>query len=55
MYDLFVDIRGNSMGASLATNVEWAIEANRLVKLFGNNRAVDGVDLNVRAGSIYGV
>ncbi|GEM_PF-6928631 len=43
------------MGASLATNVEWAIEANRLVKLFGNNRAVDSVDLNVRAGSIYSV
>lgn len=26
-----------------------------LVKTFGDNRAVDGVDLKVRAGSIYGV
>ncbi|GGE53078.1 daunorubicin resistance protein DrrA family ABC transporter ATP-binding protein [Pullulanibacillus camelliae] len=34
---------------------EWAVEAQGLVKTFGNNRAVDGVSLNVRAGSIYGV
>ncbi|MED1722049.1 ATP-binding cassette domain-containing protein [Brevibacillus parabrevis] len=34
---------------------EWAVEARGLVKVFGDNRAVDGVDLNVRAGSIYGV
>ncbi|MBW5447224.1 ATP-binding cassette domain-containing protein [Cohnella sp. CFH 77786] len=33
----------------------WAVEARGLVKTFGDNRAVDGVDLNVRAGSIYGV
>ncbi|MFC5702368.1 ATP-binding cassette domain-containing protein [Cohnella faecalis] len=33
----------------------WAVEAHGLVKAFGNNRAVDGVNLNVRAGSIYGV
>ncbi|MED4907071.1 ATP-binding cassette domain-containing protein [Brevibacillus centrosporus] len=36
-------------------NTEWAVEARGLVKTFGENRAVDGVDLNVRAGSIYGV
>ncbi|MFC4596833.1 ATP-binding cassette domain-containing protein [Cohnella hongkongensis] len=36
-------------------NDEWAVEASGLVKLFGDNRAVDGVDLKVRAGSIYGV
>lgn len=36
-------------------NVEWAIEARGLVKNFGDNRAVDGVNLNVRAGTIYGV
>ncbi|WP_027088041.1 daunorubicin resistance protein DrrA family ABC transporter ATP-binding protein [Cohnella panacarvi] len=36
-------------------NNEWAVEARGLVKTFGDNRAVDGVDLNVRAGSIYGV
>lgn len=34
---------------------EWAVEARGLVKSFGANRAVDGVDLNVRAGTIYGV
>jgi ABC-2 type transport system ATP-binding protein len=34
---------------------EWAVEAHGLVKTFGDNRAVDGVDLHVRAGSIYGV
>ncbi|SIR06278.1 MULTISPECIES: ATP-binding cassette domain-containing protein [unclassified Paenibacillus] len=37
------------------TKGEWAVEARGLVKTFGDNRAVDGVDLNVRAGSIYGV
>ncbi|GLX66522.1 ATP-binding cassette domain-containing protein [Paenibacillus glycanilyticus] len=36
-------------------NGDWAVEANGLVKVFGDNRAVDGVDLNVKAGSIYGV
>ncbi|WP_409345376.1 ATP-binding cassette domain-containing protein [Paenibacillus sp. MBLB4367] len=34
---------------------EWAVEARGLVKAFGDNHAVDGVDLNVRAGTIYGV
>ncbi|OMF23263.1 daunorubicin/doxorubicin resistance ABC transporter ATP-binding protein DrrA [Paenibacillus sp. FSL H8-0548] len=33
----------------------WAIEATGLVKTFGDNRAVDGVNLNVRPGTIYGV
>jgi ABC-2 type transport system ATP-binding protein len=32
-----------------------AIEANGLVKSFGDTRAVDGVDLAVRTGSVYGV
>jgi ABC-2 type transport system ATP-binding protein len=32
-----------------------AIEASGLVKSFGSTRAVDGVDLAVRAGSVYGV
>jgi len=36
-------------------NREWAVEARALKKAFGDNRAVDGVDLNVRAGTIYGV
>ena len=32
-----------------------AIEATGLVKTFGETRAVDGVDLAVRRGSVYGV
>ncbi|WP_206831615.1 ATP-binding cassette domain-containing protein [Alicyclobacillus fructus] len=32
-----------------------AIEAHQLVKLFGRHRAVDGVDLQVRAGTVYGL
>jgi ABC-2 type transport system ATP-binding protein len=32
-----------------------AIEASDLVKTFGETRAVDGVDLAVRRGSVYGV
>lgn len=36
-------------------NGDWAVEAEGLVKTFGDNRAVDGVNLNVRAGTIYGV
>src|ERR687891_726131 len=32
-----------------------AIEASGLVKSFGDVRAVDGVDLAVRSGSVYGV
>jgi ABC-2 type transport system ATP-binding protein len=32
-----------------------AIEANGLVKTFGETHAVDGVDLAVRTGSVYGV
>ncbi|NIK67118.1 MULTISPECIES: ATP-binding cassette domain-containing protein [unclassified Paenibacillus] len=36
-------------------NGDWAVEANGLVKVFGDNKAVDGVNLNVKAGTIYGV
>ncbi|MFD8494586.1 ATP-binding cassette domain-containing protein [Amycolatopsis sp. NPDC059657] len=32
-----------------------AIETSGLVKVFGDNRAVDGVDLAVPAGTVYGV
>jgi ABC-2 type transport system ATP-binding protein len=32
-----------------------AVEATGLVKAFGDTRAVDGVDLAVRSGSVYGV
>ncbi|GAA4264804.1 ATP-binding cassette domain-containing protein [Frondihabitans peucedani] len=39
----------------MSTQSDWAVEAHGLVKVFGENRAVDGVDLNVRAGTVYGV
>ena len=32
-----------------------AVESNGLVKSFGDFRAVDGVDLEVRQGEIFGV
>jgi ABC-2 type transport system ATP-binding protein len=32
-----------------------AIETSGLVKVFGDNRAVDGIDLTVPAGTVYGV
>lgn len=39
----------------MSTSSDWAVEAHGLVKVFGENRAVDGVDLTVRAGTVYGV
>ncbi|SFS01523.1 ABC-2 type transport system ATP-binding protein [Microbacterium sp. cf046] len=36
-------------------NSDWAVEAEGLVKVFGRNRAVDGVDLRVKTGTVYGV
>jgi len=36
-------------------NAKYAVEAQGLVKTFGDHRAVDGVDLKVPTGSIYGV
>jgi ABC-2 type transport system ATP-binding protein len=32
----------------------WAVEAHGLVKTFGDNRAVDGIDLQIRTGAVYG-
>lgn len=37
------------------TTTPLAVEASGLVKTFGTNRAVDGVDLRVEAGTVYGV
>jgi ABC-2 type transport system ATP-binding protein len=37
------------------TRSNLAIEASGLIKAFGDVRAVDGVDLSVRRGSVYGV
>jgi ABC-2 type transport system ATP-binding protein len=39
----------------LSAHSALAIEASGLVKTFGSVRAVDGVDLAVRSGSVYGV
>lgn len=39
----------------MAATQTWAIDAHDLVKTFGDNRAVDGVDLMVKTGSVYGV
>ena len=39
----------------MTSSSDWAIEAHGLVKTFGSNRAVDGVDLRVRVGTIDGV
>ncbi len=39
----------------MTTHTPLAIEANGLVKTFGETRAVDGVDLAVRTNSVYGV
>lgn len=36
-------------------STDLAIETSGLVKVFGENRAVDGVDLEVAAGTVYGV
>ena len=38
-----------------STTTGWAVEAEGLVKAFGDTRAVDGVDLHVTTGSVYGV
>jgi len=40
---------------TVAPDSGWAVEARGLVKTFGGHRAVDGVDLHVRAGTIYSV
>jgi len=39
----------------MTTHRTLAIEATGLVKAFGETKAVDGVDLAVRSGSVYGV
>lgn len=36
-------------------NKDLAVDVKGLIKVFGDNRAVDGVDLQVATGSIYGV
>ncbi|WP_326559749.1 ATP-binding cassette domain-containing protein [Micromonospora sp. NBC_01796] len=38
----------------MSSDTDLAIETSGLVKIFGDNRAVDGVDLAVPAGTVYG-
>jgi ABC-2 type transport system ATP-binding protein len=45
----------NEPGGKNLTNHTLAIEATGLSKAFGDVQAVDGVDLSVRTGSVYGV
>ena len=46
----------NRKGIGMATtSTTPAIEAEGLVKVFGDNRAVNGVDLVVKPGTVYGV
>ena len=40
---------------SMTKNPTLAVEVSGLVKHFGDNRAVDGIDLKIPTGSIYGV
>ncbi|MBF4562307.1 ATP-binding cassette domain-containing protein [Microbacterium sp. VKM Ac-2870] len=43
------------MTTSSSSTPTLAVRAEGLVKVFGDNRAVDGVDLSVEAGTVYGV
>lgn len=40
--------------SSQSTATEWAIEAKGIVKVFGKQRAVDGVDLAIQKGTVFG-
>ena len=44
----------NHKGSSNRGNSNWVIETNELTRIFGDNRAVDELDLKVEAGTIYG-
>src|SRR5208283_1210854 len=44
------ELKGGNPGVEQST---LAIEARGLVKTFGDNRAVDGVDLSIPTGCIY--
>ena len=44
-----------SMNQNLSATTELAVSATGLVKTFGDLRAVDGIDLEVRRGEVFGV
>ena len=50
---MLIDV--NDQAKMTAADQRWAVEATALVKDFGETRAVDGVNLRVPAGSIYGM
>jgi ABC-2 type transport system ATP-binding protein len=50
-----IDVHTERRGNQMTSDSPLAIEATGLVKIFGDTRAVDGVDLAVRSGSVYGV
>jgi ABC-2 type transport system ATP-binding protein len=54
MTELFNTVKERS-NMSKITEKDLAVDVKGLVKVFGDNRAVDGVDLQVKTGSIYGV
>src|SRR3712207_9291455 len=49
------DLWRDSMSTALDPHPALAIETSGLVKVFGQTRAVDGVDLTVRTGMVYGL
>ena len=59
--DLYDSARGHALcyppekGTSLNSHSTFAIETSDLVKTFGDTRAVDGVDLAVPTGMVYGL
>ncbi len=42
-------------GSRISVLMTYAIETRELVKTFGPTRALDGVELSIRAGSVYGL
>jgi ABC-2 type transport system ATP-binding protein len=53
MTRIAVFLKGISCGSM--GPMSYAIETHDLVRIFGDNRAVDGVDLRVPSGGVYGV
>src|SRR5688572_8372864 len=43
------------MGGMTRSGTDLAVEAHGLVKHFSTTKAVDGIDLSIRAGSVYGI
>ncbi|WP_182874121.1 ATP-binding cassette domain-containing protein [Microbispora sp. H10670] len=49
------EFRPSGGGPSAAGGTDLAVRVRGLVKTFGEHRAVDGIDLDVRSGEIFGV